>query len=145
MCEIERRYTKKLNYLRFAVKGLPWAKNSVSNITTHMCEFSHFATSLRERLQIEEDFSTASGDDLTHHTAPTLIPDQQVLYQRYIHNPRDLKKQCNSRQPSNSFTKTPFPPEASDNPPMQAGTIPFEEARRRKVCVPCQQPWKAGR
>ena len=100
----------KLNYLRSAVKGPPWAKNSVSNITTHKYEFNRFVTSLRERLQIEEEFSTASGDHPTHHTEAMLTPDQQVLYQRYVRDPRDLKKHYNPRQPSNSFTKTRLHP-----------------------------------
>ena len=46
----------KLNYLRSAVKGLPWAKNSISNITTHKYDFNRFVTSLRESLLIEEEF-----------------------------------------------------------------------------------------
>ena len=64
-----------LNYLRSAVKGLPWAKNPVSNITTHEYDFNRFVTSLRESLQIEEEFSTASGDHPTHHTESKLTPD----------------------------------------------------------------------
>ena len=144
-CPPNFRYdAHKLNYLRSAVKGLSWAKNSVTNITSHKYDFKRFVTSLQESLQIEEAFSTASGDQPTHHTESMLNPDQQVLYQRNGRDPRGLKKHYNPRQPSNSFTKTPFAPKASQNSPMQAGTISFEEGRRRKICFRCQQPWKAG-
>ena len=84
-----RHESNKINWLRKAVIGVPWATIPLGHITSHRYSFNQFVTALREQIQLTKYAATANHNRIS---ASNELAITAAHHQQYGRHPRDVRK-----------------------------------------------------